>query len=590
MTVALVLADEPDAGLRGQLAALGVHQVGAAERTGPGLLTVAAAARAAGERVLVCDGDDAVPEEILARLLAAGGTAAFTGLRAPAPRAARSRETPPARPAGALVVDTPDLDALAGAAESLAAAPAAPAAVGALLGELTRRGVPIRVLDAGPDGEGAVARQIVDPVVRDMAVWAAGRELGPAALYGISLGLGLLAALWFADAAAGAQVLAGVTLLASFWLARSGAQLAAVGPVVRAWPAVNWLGAAAGLLTEFAVYAALAVRSGLASAPGAGYPAGLNGIFGGALRNIPAASWEGAGAAGVWRLAAAAMLLLGVRWMAEVCYEAALRAPGAIFAGSARRLLGQVIALPTGERYAVIAVTALCFGPRLTFGVLLAWGAVATGYTLARQISSSARQPRAEGELPAYRGDGVVPRRLGGVVQGMLPPLLPVLTGLLVTCMLAVLGLANLPGILVLTPAVAMLPAALATRHPHHGRLDWLVPPLLLAGEGVFLAALGFSRPLPPPLVFALLAAVIVRHADLAYRARSGLGLPADAFGLGWDGRMLLAGMAAVLGILPAAYAVLAGYLWLLFGWEFLSAWLRSASPSLPHRARPTAG
>jgi Family of unknown function (DUF5941) len=381
-----------------------------------------------------------------------------------------------------------------------------------------------------------------------------------------------------------------VTLLSAFLLARAGAQLAAVGPHVRARPAVSWLGAAAGLLTEFAVYAALAVCSRLAGTPGAGYPAGLTGIFGGALRNVQAASWEGAGPGGVWRLAAAAMLLLGVRWLAELCYEAAVRAPGAIFAGSARRLLGQVIALPTGERYAVIAVTALLFGPRLTFGVLLAWGPVAAVYVLARQLASTAGQPLAEGELSAYRGDGVVPRRLGGVVHGMLPPLLPVLTGLLVTCMLAVLGLANLPGILVLTPAVAMLPAALATRHPHHGRLDWLVPPLLLTGEGVFLAALGFSRLVPPPLVFALLAAVIVRHADLAYRARSGLGLPADAFGLGWDGRMLLAGLAAVLGVLPAAYAVLAGYLWLLFGWEFLSAWLQSASPSLPHRARPIAG
>ena len=170
MTVALVLADEADAGLRGQLAALGVHQVGAAERTGPGLLTVAAAARAAGECVLVCDGDDAVPEEILVRLLRAGGTAAFTGLRAPAPRTALSCETPAARSGGgALVVDTPDLDALAGAAESLAAAPVAPAAVGALLGELTRRGVIIQVLDAGPDGEGVVAHQIIDPAARDMA-------------------------------------------------------------------------------------------------------------------------------------------------------------------------------------------------------------------------------------------------------------------------------------------------------------------------------------------------------------------------------------------------------------------------------------
>jgi len=123
-----------------------------------------------------------------------------------------------------------------------------------------------------------------------------------------------------------------------------------------------------------------------------------------------------------------------------------------------------------------------------------------------------------------------------------------------------------------------MLPAALGARHPHNGRLDWLVPPLLLTGEGVFLAALGFSGQVPPPLVFALLAAVIMRHADLAYRARSGLGVPADAFGLGWDGRMLLAGLAAVFGILSAGYAVLAGYLWLLACWEFLSGWLRSAS------------
>jgi hypothetical protein len=579
MTVALVLADEADAGLRGRLAALGVPRVDAAERTGPGLLTVAAAARAAGERVLICAGDDTVPEEILARLLGAGGTAAFTGLRASAARAAPSRQTPRSHPdGGALVVDTPDLDALADAAESLAAAPAAPVAVGALLGELRRRGVAVRVLDAGPDGDGAVAQLIVDPAARDMAVWAAGRELGPAALYGVSLGLGLLAALWFTDTATGAQVLASVTLLGSFLVARTGAQLAATGRDGRARPAVGWLGAVSGLLTEFAVYAALAVRSGLAGATGVGHPAGLNGMFGGTLRNTLAASWEGAGTQGLWRLAVAAMLLLGVRRMAEMCYQAAVRAPDTGFARPVRRLLGQVIALPTGERYVVIAVTAVFFGPRLTFLVLLAWGAAAAGYVLARQTAGSGRQARSAGELPAYRGDGVMPRWLGGVVQGKLPPLLPVLTGLLVTCMLTVLGLANLPGILVLTPAVAMLPAALGARHPHNGRLDWLVPPLLLTGEGVFLAALGFSRQVPPPLVFALLAAVMVRHIDLACRARAGRGVPADRFGLGWDGRMLLAGLAAVIGIVPGAYAALAGYLWLLFVWDFLSGWLRSPS------------
>ena len=78
MTVALILADRADAGLRGQLTALGVRRVDATDRAGPALLSVAAAAQVAGERVLICAGDGTVPEEVLARLLKAGGTAAFT--------------------------------------------------------------------------------------------------------------------------------------------------------------------------------------------------------------------------------------------------------------------------------------------------------------------------------------------------------------------------------------------------------------------------------------------------------------------------------------------------------------------------------
>jgi hypothetical protein len=74
-----------------------------------------------------------------------------------------------------------------------------------------------------------------------------------------------------------------------------------------------------------------------------------------------------------------------------------------------------------------------------------------------------------------------------------------------------------------------------------------------------------------------VLAAVLVRHLDLAYRARSGRGVPADRFGLGWDGRMLLAGLAAVIGVVPFAYAAAAAYLCLLTGWDFLSGWLKPA-------------
>ena len=461
MTVALVLAAEADAGLRGQLAALGVGRVDAAEQTGPGLLTIAAAARAARERMLICVGDDTIPEGILARLLGAAGTAAFTGARAPDPRPApdADQQRPQPRPGGgAMVVDTPDLDALAGVAESLAATQAAPAAVGALLGELTRAGVRVRVLDAGPDGDGVVA-QLIDPVARDVARWAAARDLTPAALAGISLGLGLLSAVWFSEPTVRARLLAVVVLLAAFTAGRSGAQLAAVG---RIRPAADWLAAASGLLTEFAVYAALAISAGLTSP---GHPAGLNGIFGGALRHSAVVSFGGAGQPGVWRLAVAALLLLGARRLAELCYEGVARASGRMFPRPARRLPGQVITLPAGERYAVIAITAVCFGPRLTFDVLLTWSAVAAGYVLVGLMASPSLA-RVGGVLAAYRGDGAVARRLGRACRGLLPPLPPLLVGLLVTCDLALLGLANLPGILVLAPVMAMLLAGLgpATR------------------------------------------------------------------------------------------------------------------------------
>jgi hypothetical protein len=602
MTVALVLAGEADAGFCGQLAALGVRRVDVAERTGPGLLTVAAAARAAGERVLICVGADAVPEPVLARLLGAGGTAAFTRLTArtvpsSSPGSSPGSSAAPRLSSGALVIDPPDLDALARSAETLAALQAGPAAVGALISELGRRGVTVRILDAGPDSEGAVTQLLADPAARDMARWAAWRQLTPGALYGISLGLGLVAAIWFAQLAVHAKLLALPALAGSFLFARTGSLLAAASPEGRIRPVVGWLGTACGLLTEPALYAALAVSAGL------GASAGLDGTFGSALQNTFVATWGGAGAAGVWRLAIAALLLLGVRKLAELGYEYTAGAPGDLFPRSVLRTVEQAFTFPAGERYVVIALTSVFFGPRLTFLILLGWGVLAAGYLLAGQIARSVRSAWPEASAPeasapeadeanglaAYRGDGVLASWVGALVDGRLPPLPPLLAGLLVTGVLAALGLENLPGILVLTPIEAMMLAALGARHPHDGRLDWLVPALLLAGEGVFLAALGLARHVTPWVVFALLAAVLVRHVDLACRARAGRGMEADVLGLGWEGRMLLAGVAAAAGIVPFAYAVLSGYLWLLFIWDFLTGWLGPDEPG-PAVPVPTDG
>ena len=576
MTVALVLAAEADAGMCGQLAALGVRRVdlagaGRGRDYGSGLLTVAAAARVAGERVLICVGEGAIPGDVLARLLGAGGTAAFSGRGAQAGT-------------GALVADTPDLTALADAAEWLAASPEADDPLAALLAELARRGIRTRVLDAGPDGEGIVAQAVADPAARHVARWALARELEPASLSGISLGLGLVAAVWFSAPTLAARGIGTAALAGAFVAGRAGALVAASGR----WtgPALDWLGTAISLVTEFAVYGALAFGAASAAHDGAAYP-GLDGLWGNALRHTFAATWGGGGSLGVWRLAMAAMGMLGIRRLAELCYDHA--ADTQRLHREVMRRIEQAITLPAGERYAIIAVTAVLFGPRVTFLALLFLGTLAIVYVLASRVLGSAvmmavthrgtpePQPQQHdgiADLPAYRNDGLLSRWIGGVVQGRLPPLMPVLVGLMVACTLSALGLANLPGILVLTPVEGMLLAALGSWHPHDGRRDWLVPPLLLAGEFVFLAALGVSHNVAPVAVFALLGAVVLRHVDVGFRARHRSGISADVLGLGWDGRMLLFGLAALAGQAPLAYIAFSGYLWVLFAWDFLGGWL----------------
>ena len=543
MTVALVLAAEADAGMCGQLAALGVRRVdlAGAGPYGAGLLTVASAARVAGERVMICFGDGPVPGEVLARLLAVGGTAAFTGHNGQATTAA-----------GVLVVDAPDLDALADAALSVATTShIEPDALGALISELASRGVVTRVLDDAPAADGAFAPLIADPIGHRIAGWALSRGLRASAMQCISAGFGLIAAAWFTESALSGRALAIVALFTAFVTTRAASLVAAKRYSSLSAPAMDWLGTAAGLFTEFAVYAGLAYATDTVLA---------------------------------WRLAMAAMGMLAVRTMAEMSYDRAARHRHR----PALHRFEQVLTLTTGERYLVIAVTSIFATPDVTFLILLGWGVLAVGYLLAGRIvgaallthvagdDPAAAEPTLAGidDLPAYRDDGAMARWIGSVVQGRLPPLLAAVVGLLVTSVLAALGMANLPGILILTPVEAMLLASLGSWHPHDGTWDWLAPPVLLAGEFVFIAALGLAQQVPPIVIIALLAAVVLRHVDVAFRASQAQGISADIFGLGWDGRMLLLGLAALSEVVPFAYYGLAGYLWVLFAWDFLGGWL----------------
>jgi hypothetical protein len=123
-------------------------------------------------------------------------------------------------------------------------------------------------------------------------------------------------------------------------------------------------------------------------------------------------------------------------------------------------------------------------------------------------------QPGA-GAVLRSRDDGTLARWFGSLVRGQLMPLPPALLALAAVAMLAHLGLRDLPGLLILAPALVMLVAAPGASHRHDGRFDWLAPAVLQGAQFVYIAALGFAVGVPAPITFLLCAAVALHYADL---------------------------------------------------------------------------
>ncbi|MFJ2032333.1 DUF5941 domain-containing protein [Streptosporangium sp. NPDC087985] len=178
--------------------------------------------------------------------------------------------------------------------------------------------------------------------------------------------------------------------------------------------------------------------------------------------------------------------------------------------------------------------------------------------------------------VTAYRDDGTLSRAMGALVAGQLPPLPPAIVGMFVTGVLLLVGVAGAEGLSVFAPAVALLLAGPGSSHPHDGRLDWLVPPILRLTEYGFVASVGFAHDVPPLLIFLLLGAMAFHHYDVVYRVRQRVYPPSwlATSGLGWDGRMLLIALGALAGQVTLVFGLLALYLWCLFGWESVTCWL----------------
>jgi hypothetical protein len=411
---------------------------------------------------------------------------------------------------------------------------------------------------------------------RRMAIWAARRALARNSLTGIELGCSLCAAVWF-SAGKPAAALAGGAALGGGYLARR------VGGQLTVGAYAGWLAVVCAWAGELAVYAGLAVGAA-------------------------------GSAAVVWKLATGVAMLFALRKVARLCRAAqAAEYPlpppsdpppsaqpgqdrsGTVAPGITRlslgALIGQLLAVPAWVRALVITGTAAYYGNRTALLVMLYCAAVALAWSLVAgphrpravdRVTDLAAQP---GGVAACRDDGPIARLAGALVHGQLVPLPPAVAGLIATVLLAALGLGSLDGWVLLTPVAAMLLAAPGSAHPHDGPVDWLAPVIIQAGQYVYLAALGFAIGVPGPVTFALIGLTGLRQLDVAYQARHPVTPHGARLSLGWDGRMLVAGFAAMVGLGTVGYLALIGYLgWLLVGnalagWFLVSRRIKTAPP-----------
>ncbi|MFB4313376.1 CDP-alcohol phosphatidyltransferase family protein [Actinomadura sp. 21ATH] len=249
--------------------------------------------------------------------------------------------------------------------------------------------------------DGFVATYAVSSYSPHIVRWAAGRDLTPAAVTGTSLALALLAAMWFSAGTRAGLVTGAVLLYLSFVLDCVDGQLARYTGRASVFGA--WLDSVLDRVKEYAAYAGLAW--GCAAGGGYVWALAAAALILQVLRHMMDFSFHARNAPPPARVRLTASLM--ARGSAPAPAAAARRAPDGSFglpdpaapaasvapAESGRRSGGRAaywarkaLTLPSGERIALIAVTAAAADARVAFLALLAWGAAAAAYTLAGRL------------------------------------------------------------------------------------------------------------------------------------------------------------------------------------------------------------
>ncbi|MDI6100519.1 DUF5941 domain-containing protein [Actinoplanes sp. NEAU-A12] len=383
---------------------------------------------------------------------------------------------------------------------------------------------------------------------------AARLRLSPTAVTGLSVLFAVGAALLFWQASRLSMVLGGVLLYLGFVLDCVDGQLARYTRNFDAFG--GWLDTMADRAKEYTVYAGLAAGADRLGLPYA------------------------------WPLAITAILLQTARHMTDTWYgalhdEAAARPAPAAAGGVGARLTAasvkaqsqrgsliywakRIVVFPIGERWALISVLAAVTNGRVALAAVVGFGLLAAAYTLAlRSLRALSMRVGVLNTVDTgrHRDDGPLVRAvLSRVGAGRPLPLAAVFTAyaLVTVAVFATGDPSRYPWLLALV-AVPVLLAGFPGRTRHGRALDWLVPAALRAAEYLIVAAVGLYGEVPPPLVFLLLFTLTLRHYDLT--ARMEKGAPATRAGgaiLGWDGRVLLLALAALLGYATAGTVALA--------------------------------
>ncbi|WP_435589116.1 DUF5941 domain-containing protein [Micromonospora chalcea] len=403
--------------------------------------------------------------------------------------------------------------------------------------------------------------------------------IGPTGVTMVSVAFAVAAAVLFGVGGRPALVAGAVLLYLGFVLDCVDGQLARYTRHFSAWG--GWLDTMADRFKEYVVYAGLGF-----GATHAGFRYG-------------------------WALALAAMTLQTVRHMTDTWYGAlhdeAARRPKVVSAdaggiggklnaastrvqadtGSVSYWLKRTVVFPIGERWALIAIAAALFGPLVALVAVLVWGALAFAYTggLRTLRARWMRVPvMATVDAGLHRDDGLLARTLPTTRRPLLLAVLGALgaAGTLVWALLAVHGGGDLPVFVPVLALVLLLGAAQASRAPHDGSLDWLVPAALRAAEYLFAIAVGVAGRAPAWLIFGYVLVLTLHHYDLTARLEKRQSAPPlHAATLGWPGRSLLLAIGLIAGYASIALATLGAYLLVVFVASVVLAWV-----VLPARAR----